>query len=128
MLVCFASPQLRYEIKVYDSNDLNRWTGFQFINYMIYFSLIGTMLFLNCFADKTPRNSTYPKTANPSPELSASFLSQIFFQWFDKTTWIGWRKPLTEKDIYDINPEDTSRALIPPFDKYFQESVEKGRR
>lgn len=86
------------------------------------------MLFLNCFADKQPRNTTYVKSDNPSPERSSSFLRQIFFQWFDRTTWVGWRRPLTEKDIYDINPEDTSGELVPPFDKYFAESVEKGRK
>lgn len=86
------------------------------------------MLVLNCFADKSPRHSTYTKATNPSPELKSSFLRQIFFQWFDTVAWAGWRKPLTEKDIYDINPDDTSAELVPPFDKYFEESVEKGRR
>ncbi|CRL02706.1 CLUMA_CG015844, isoform A [Clunio marinus] len=130
ILVVFASVQLRWEIQNYDSDDLNRWREFQFVNYITYFTLITIMLVLNCFADKKPRKTTYVKTEsnNPSPEKSSSFLSQIFFQWFDKTTWVGWRRPLTEKDIYDINPDDTSRELVPPFDKYFQQSVEKGRR
>lgn len=88
------------------------------------------MLLLNCFADKKPRQTTYviTNTKRPSPEQTSSFLNQIFFQWFFKTTWIGYRRPLTEDDIYDINPENTSRELVPPFDKYFAESVEKGRR
>lgn len=86
------------------------------------------MLFINCFADKAPRSTTYHKYENPSPELSASFLRQVFFQWFDMTVYQGWKRPLTEKDMYDINPEDASRELVPPFDKYFNESVEKGRR
>ena len=127
-LVVFASPQLRWEIQTYDSDSLNKWKEFQFINYITYFTLISVMLFLNCFADKPPRKTTLKMPSNPSPEKSSSFLRQVFFQWFDSTVWKGWRRPLTEKDIYDINPEDTSRELVPPFDKYFYESVEKGRR
>lgn len=128
MLTVFAGAELRWEIQNYDGDNLNTWTEFQFINYITYFSLISVMLLLNCFADKPPRSSTFNKSSNPSPELRSSFIRQIFFQWFDKTTWVGWRRPLTEKDIYDINPEDTSRELVPPFDKYFAESAEKGRR
>lgn len=128
-LVIFASPQLRWVIREYDSDNLTTWMEFQFINYITYFTLISMMLVLNCFADKEPRQSTYPnKSSNPSPERSSSFLNQIFFQWFFATVWNGWRRPLTEADIYDINPENTSRELVPPFDKYFAESLEKGRK
>lgn len=128
ILVIFAIPQLRWELRNYDSENLNSWTEFQFLNYMIYFPLVSIMLLLNCFADKMPRNSTYAKAANPSPEQSSSYLRQIFFQWFDRVTWIGYKRPLTNDDIFDINPDDTSAELVPPFDKYFAASVEKGRR
>lgn len=129
VLVIFAIPQLLVEIRDMDENfDINTWSGFQYVNYVIYFTLISLMLVLNCFADKAPLDTTYFKYSNPSPELSASFLRKIFFQWFDSTTWKGWRRPLTESDMYDINPADASRELVPPFDKYFEESVEKGRR
>lgn len=128
LLVFFAIPQLRNEIQQYESESIQSWHQFQFINYLTYFSFITVMLLLNCFADVAPRKTTFTKTSNPSPELRSSFLRQVFFQWFDSTTWVGWRRPLTEKDIYDINPEDTSRELVPPFDKHFNESVEKGRR
>jgi ATP-binding cassette, subfamily C (CFTR/MRP), member 1 len=126
LLVVLAIPQLRFEINHVSS--LTPWKEFQFINYVTYFVLITTMLLLNCWSDNAPRNTTYAKSSNPSPQLSSSFVNQIFFQWFDRTAWAGWRHPLTEKDIYDINPEDTSAELVPPFDKYFNESVEKGRR
>lgn len=86
------------------------------------------MLVLNLFADKRPKHSTYPKAANPSSELSSSFVNQIFFFWFDPLAWKGWRRPLVEKDIYDINPQDKCAELAPPFDRYFKESIEKGKR
>lgn len=130
VLVIFAIPQLRSEIQNYDSDNLNSWTEFQFINYIIYFALITILLLLNCFADKKPRRTTYvlTKSNKASPEQTSSFLNQILFQWFTHTTWIGYRRPLTEEDIYDINPENMSRELVPPFDKYFAASIDKGRR
>lgn len=123
-----ALPELFFVIDYLELDELNSWQNYHFISYIVYFSLISVMLILNCFADKEPRTSTYHKYNNPSPELRSSFLRQIFFQWFDKTVYYGWRRPLTEADMYDINPADASRELVPPFDKYFNESVEKGRR
>lgn len=128
-LVVGAIFELLYTINyLAPSESQSSWEQFQYVNYITYFSLISVMWFLNCFADKEPRNTTYHKFDNPSPELSSSFVRQIFFQWFDKTVYLGWKRPLTEKDMYDINPADTSRELVPPFDKYFNESVEKNQR
>ncbi|KAG4077224.1 hypothetical protein HA402_005279 [Bradysia odoriphaga] len=129
LLIC-AIPQFRSEIRHYDSENLNSWTQFQFINFIIFFALIIIQLVLTSFPDKKPRLSTFhvKKVKNPSPEPTASFLNRILFHWFTYTTYIGFRRPLTENDIFDINPENTSRELIPPFDKYFAESIEKGRR
>lgn len=100
----------------------------QIVSYTAYFTIICIMLVLNCFADKPPRKTTFDKPTNPSPEQTSSFLNQLCFQWFDKTIYNGWRRPLTDKDIYDVNPENTSKEIFPPFDKHFKESVEKGRR
>lgn len=130
ILVIFAIPQLRSEIQKHHSDNLDSWTEFQVVNYITYFTLITIMLILNCFADKQPRISTYPitKSNKQSPEKSTSFLNQIFFQWFTPITRIGYKRPLTEDDIYDMNPENMCIEVIPPFEKYFAESIEKGRR
>jgi ATP-binding cassette subfamily C (CFTR/MRP) protein 1 len=119
-------PELLFTLNIRETT--TDWQQFQYANYIAYFSLVCVMLCLNCFADKAPRHTTYRKYDNPSPELHSSYLRQLFFQWFDKTTWTGWRQPLSEQQIYDINPDDASAELVPPFDKYFNESVEKGRR
>jgi len=127
-----AIPQFRSEIIHFDGdafeNEELSWASFQFYNFMVFFGLLVIMLALNLFSDSPPRSTTHAKHANPSTELSASFLNQIFFFWFDPLTWKGWKRPLEEKDIYDINPEDSCAELVPPFDKYFKESVEKGKR
>lgn len=65
---------------------------------------------------------------NPSPEEQASFLSHLLFTWFDKLAWKGFKKPLEQKDLWDMNPEDSSRELVPKFEKYWQKSLQKCER
>ena len=80
LLVAFAIPELRWQIIESESSA----TRDNSTLYFVYFSLISVMIFLNCFADKEPINTTYPKTENPSPEYRASYLNQIFYYWFDR--------------------------------------------
>lgn len=130
LLVFCSIPQLRWEIMRFQASSLDplNYLGFQFIYYVTFFTLISIMLTLNLFTDKPPRYTTYPKYANPSPELSASMVNRAFFFFFDPTAWAGWRRPLTEKNIYDINPENASSELVPEFDKNFQRSLERQKR
>jgi ATP-binding cassette subfamily C (CFTR/MRP) protein 1 len=131
-LVFCATPQLYFEIRTVLSEGFPTTTmtvsQWFFIYYCAYFALIFVMLVLNCFSDKHPKNSTFPKHSNPSPELSVSFLNKLHFQWFTSIAWLGFRRPLNENDLFDIHPQDTCAELYPPFEKYFQESVEKNRR
>lgn len=124
-----AIPQLRWEVNNFniDFND-RLWPSYHAISFISFFSLISLMTVLNTFSDKQPRHSTYPKYANPSPELSAGALNKLFFEWFSSTTWLGFKRPLTEDDVYDINPEFASNELTPKFDKHFRESIERNHR
>lgn len=128
LTVC-SIPQLRYEVNNFNVSDFElNWNSFQFIKYVVFFSFISIMLALNCFSDKPPRHSSFPKATNPNPEVSASMVNRAFFFFFDPTAWKGWRRPLTEKDIFDINPENASRELVPVFDKNFKISSDKQKR
>lgn len=95
---------------------------------MLYFPLVTLQLLVNCFSDKKPLQSKYAEQKKPNPEIEASFLRKLFFLWFDSFAWMGFRKPLTTDDMWDIRPEDTSRELVPEFDKHWLESVENGKR
>lgn len=52
------------------------------------------------------------------PELGASFLSRILFIWFNPFIWKGYKKPLEQNDLWDLNPEDSSKEIMPTFSKY----------
>jgi ATP-binding cassette subfamily C (CFTR/MRP) protein 1 len=130
ILTLCAIPQLRYEVREFDvdfSNDERLWASYHAISFVIFFTLALLMTVLSAFSDKEPRVSTYPKYANPSPELRVGALNQLFYQWFTATAWKGFKNPLTEADVYDINPQFSSNELTPLFDRYFQESVERNR-
>lgn len=131
MMTFCSIPQLRWEINNFNTGNFGNeeltWEGFQFINYVTFFTFISIILLINCFSDKPPTSTSFPKSEKPSPEISASMLNRAFFAFFDRTAWTGWRKALTVDDIYDINPQNTSSELVPEFDRSFNESIEKQR-
>ncbi|XP_065338923.1 multidrug resistance-associated protein 1 isoform X7 [Cloeon dipterum] len=108
--------------EIYPSN------SYRFISYMIHYSIVLVMLLLNCFADSPPRFTEYPKVDNLCPESNSSFLSRMSFSWFDKLAWLGFRKPLENKDLWNMNPLDTSAHVVPIFEKYWNQSVRKAAR
>lgn len=83
------------------------------------------MLVLNSFADNAPSQATYVKTEKTCPELSASFLSRLFFCWFDKLAWYGFRQPLEHKDLWDMKPEDAAGEVMPEFAKHWNDTIAK---
>ncbi|KAL7026259.1 hypothetical protein ACKWTF_013819 [Chironomus riparius] len=128
--VC-AAPHILWEVNNFNidfEDDERLWASYHSISYIIYFTMISIMTVLTAIIDKEPENSTYQKYANPSPELKAGALNLFFFQWFSPTTWKGFKRPLIEDDIYDVNPDYASNEVIPEFDNYFQQSIEKERR
>lgn len=130
-LVLLAIVQYRTEIRYIQSvdglfaSDQSDWRDYKALSYMIYFPLITISLLLNCVSDKAPVGQTRSKMT--SPEVGASYLRRLLFQWFDPVTWHGYRKPLEVEDMYDLMEEDSHHTVTPPFDKYWKESVEKNR-
>ncbi|KAJ2552092.1 Transporter of the ATP-binding cassette (ABC) [Coemansia sp. RSA 1878] len=47
----------------------------------------------------------------PAPELTASIAQLLFFSWMDPMIWLGFRRPLEPKDLYDLMPEDHSELI-----------------
>jgi ATP-binding cassette, subfamily C (CFTR/MRP), member 1 len=132
LLTFFSIPQLRSEVVTMGQGEVisEDYDQFRFISYMTYFTLISIMVILNCFADKPPIYTTYPKSQHPRPcpELTVSFLDKIHFFWFTKVCFLGWRRPLVETDLYDIPPQDTCAEVHPPFEREFLKSLEKNKK
>ncbi|XP_074036471.1 multidrug resistance-associated protein 1-like [Leptinotarsa decemlineata] len=124
MALCGA-PQYRTEIRGAQRNEIPLESYYFYISYLIYYPLVILMFLLNCFADQAPRLTKHSKVQNPCPEESAGFLSRLLFAWFDGLAWKGFRKPLERDDLWEMNPENCSRELVPTFEKYWQNSLRK---
>lgn len=128
-LTILSIPRIRTEYRLHnervESDSEDRLEHYNFITFMISFVIKCVILFLNCFADAPPQVTKYPVPDKPTPELAASFLSKLFFQWFDSFIWLGFKRPLENKDLWSMKPEDSSTEVSPLFFKYWNQSVAK---
>jgi ATP-binding cassette subfamily C (CFTR/MRP) protein 1 len=123
-LTLCSIPRLRTEFRGHDA--LNQDFGmYNHISFFLFFLASCIMFLLNCFVDGEPLETRYPKTDKECPELSASFPSRLFFQWFDKFVLQGYRRPLENKDLWNMKAEDTSVEVAPLFFKYWNRSIAK---
>ncbi|XP_041776322.1 multidrug resistance-associated protein 1 isoform X3 [Anopheles merus] len=126
LLTVCSIPRVRTEIRAYEARIVeDSWAEYQFVSFLIFFSLTCIMFLLNFFVDKPPRQSKYEITDKDCPELAASFPSRIFFAWFDRLAWVGFRKPLEVDDLWKMKPEDSSKEVSPAFLHHWNETLEK---
>ncbi|KAH8413308.1 hypothetical protein KR009_009966 [Drosophila setifemur] len=138
LLVVLAIPRCRTEVRadterqrILDSQQEGEtgedfsWEEYKFVSFFIFFTFSCLMLILNCFADGLPRQTKYQRGENEIPELSASFLSRITYQWFDRMALKGYRNPLEEKDLWDLRPQDSCSEVMPTFAYHWNQNVRK---
>uniref|UniRef100_A0A668AVN9 Multidrug resistance-associated protein 1 n=1 Tax=Myripristis murdjan TaxID=586833 RepID=A0A668AVN9_9TELE len=85
----------------------------RYTTFYIYYTLLLVALFLSCLSDQMPLFSQSIKDTNPCPEAGASFLSRISFWWITSMMVTGYKRPLEEKDLWSLNPEDCSKKVVP---------------
>ncbi|XP_041812547.1 multidrug resistance-associated protein 1 isoform X2 [Chelmon rostratus] len=85
----------------------------RYTTFYIYYVLLLVALFLSCLTDQPPLFSQAIKDLNPCPEPGASFLSRITFWWITRMMVTGYKRPLEEKDLWSLNPEDCSQRVVP---------------
>nr|CAH7765033.1 unnamed protein product [Callosobruchus chinensis] len=125
LLALCGAVQFRTEIRAAQNAELEGREYYGYTSYMVYYPLVLLQLLLNCFADKQPLETKFAKSEHPCPEQHASFLSKLLFTWFDPLAWTGYRKPLEMKDLWDMNPEDSSKEVVPVFEKHWQDTLAK---
>uniref|UniRef100_A0AAR2K1L7 Multidrug resistance-associated protein 1 n=1 Tax=Pygocentrus nattereri TaxID=42514 RepID=A0AAR2K1L7_PYGNA len=90
---------------------------FRYTTFYIYYALLLISLILSCLSDQPPLFSQAVKDSNPCPEAGACFLSKISFWWITGMMMQGYKRPLEEKDLWSLNEEDRSRAVVPQPDE-----------
>ena len=85
------------------------------------------MFFLNWFADKQPLYADLLEQVddNPSPKKFASLPSRLLFAWFDQLILQGWKNPLTQKDLWSLNPEDSLQEIVPALESRLYSDKDK---
>lgn len=135
-LVCtmLAIPQFLYEVKGYHQRNIgNSYTDstpfadYQFFSFSVHILLLVLVTVFHFFADQNPVTSRYrnSKTDKKCPELNSSFVSKMFYFWFEPVMWKSYRRALTADDMFDIKPEDTSANLNPRFEKNWKLEVDR---
>ncbi|KAJ1804316.1 hypothetical protein LPJ75_005616, partial [Coemansia sp. RSA 2598] len=93
---------------------------------------ISLLLFVASFTQQRRRHgvpSDSPVGAQdthpPAPEKTASIAQLLFFSWMDPMIWLGYKRPLEPKDVYDLMPEDRSAVICA---KWRRDNREYARR
>ncbi|XP_052070019.1 multidrug resistance-associated protein 1-like isoform X2 [Mytilus californianus] len=63
-----------------------------------------------------------------SPEIKASYLSQLTWSWVTPLVLHGYKHNLEQSDVWPLTPGNVSTNIIPIFEKYWEEEVEKATR
>lgn len=100
----------------------------RFSSFYIYYFLLLLALVLSCFTDRPPLFSQAVKDSNPCPEPGASFLSRITFWWITRMMVTGYQRPLEEKDLWSLNPEDRSQRVVPQLVRRWNSECQKVKR
>lgn len=122
-------PRIRTEFRLSNERDEaqteNSWDTYNFASFLVSFVLSASILLLNFFVDAAPTLTKYPVPEKPCPEVGASFPSRVFYQYFDKFVWLGYRRPLVDKDMWSLKPEDASTEVAPVFLGHWNKMVAK---
>ncbi|KAH9518524.1 Multidrug resistance-associated protein 1 [Bulinus truncatus] len=89
----------------------------------IHYPCILFAFILSTIVDAKPEGSTL-KDENQCPEKDSSFLSRITFWWFTGLVVQGYKRALTEKDLWSLNKEDTSEYVSAEFHRKWNLSKE----
>ncbi|XP_017294825.1 multidrug resistance-associated protein 1 isoform X1 [Kryptolebias marmoratus] len=100
----------------------------RYATFYIYYALLLVALILSSLTDRPPLFSWAVKDTNPCPEPGASFLSRITFWWITRMMMTGYRRPLEEKDLWSLNPEDCSHKVVPQLVRRWNSECQKVKR
>lgn len=116
-------PRIQTEIWLSDND--NSFDKYNFVSFFVAFAIGALILLLNFFVDAAPTLTKYPIPEKPCPEVASSFPSKIFYQYFDKFVWLGYQRPLEDKDMWSLAPENAATEVLPVFLTHWNKLVAK---
>lgn len=89
--------------------------------FFISYSLQILTLIISAISEKN-------ESTKENPELTASFLSRITFNWYNSIVVKGYKKPLEMEDLWELNEEDKTKNMYEIFEKHMKHDVRKAKK
>ncbi|KAB5518421.1 hypothetical protein PHYPO_G00165670 [Pangasianodon hypophthalmus] len=122
LVICDVFPfqtLLRDALKQDSIADLPR-----FCLFYIAYALQLVALVLSSFADVPP---DLKEVAKKNPEAGAPFLSRITFNWFNWMVFNGYKRPLEQEDMWELNEKDSTSYITQKFEAIMKGELSKAR-
>lgn len=122
LVVCDVFPfqtLLREALRMGEISDLPR-----FCLFYISFGLELIALILSAFAD-VPRE--VEDLVKKNPEVGAAFLSRITFNWFNSMVLNGFKRPLVQKDMWELSEAESTLQISQRFQQTMQTELKAAR-
>uniref|UniRef100_A0A8B9QNC4 Canalicular multispecific organic anion transporter 1 n=1 Tax=Apteryx owenii TaxID=8824 RepID=A0A8B9QNC4_APTOW len=84
---------------------------------------LGRKLFDSCHHSWLPLSTRDPS----NPEVTASFLSSVTFDWYTSMVFKGYRKPLEMEDLWDLKDKDKTKTISAILEKNMKTMVKKAQ-
>ncbi|XP_026080611.1 canalicular multispecific organic anion transporter 1-like isoform X1 [Carassius auratus] len=94
----------------------------RFCLFCISYALQLIALVLSAIADVSPEVKRISKT---NPEAKATFLSRITFNWFNSMVIKGFKRPLVQEDMWDLNEKDCTQTICQEFEDVMAKELKK---
>ncbi|XP_014664888.1 PREDICTED: multidrug resistance-associated protein 1-like [Priapulus caudatus] len=101
----------------------------RFSFYCIYVLLV-LLQFLLCFT-YDPAKATMEEIGqgeHPCGQKTSSFFSALIYGWCSRLVRKGYKRALERDDLWDLNPEDTCKRLLPEFEAKWDKEIIKVKR
>ncbi|OQV17405.1 Multidrug resistance-associated protein 1 [Hypsibius exemplaris] len=99
---------------------------FRFGLFMVSFPVTCIQFILSCWAEYFRERDL--GDLQPCPEQYSSFPNRLTFWWFTSLAILGYRRPLVQTDLWDVNPEDKTKLSVDKFEKYWRQEMATMRR
>uniref|UniRef100_A0A8C3KSV3 ABC-type glutathione-S-conjugate transporter n=1 Tax=Calidris pygmaea TaxID=425635 RepID=A0A8C3KSV3_9CHAR len=96
----------------------------RFVLFFIFYGLQLLLFLVSGCSDIAPETKEITKK---NPEVTASFLSSVTFEWYTSTVFKGYRKPLEVEDVWELKDKDKTRAIYTTFEKNMKTAVKKAQ-
>lgn len=100
---------------------------FRFALMLFYYIMVMLSLILASFAETVHRHGYMPVGKAQCPEIYASFPSKLSFWWITSLVVQVYRRGLAEDEVWELNPRDQSKKIVPELQNAWQAEVAKAK-